>query len=214
MTLTDGTQVGISMMSQGKRRLWSLVVVVTGIIAGMLAPVKRIGPLWLARNLPPFGLERILIVPLFASTMAQSALIALWGVASAASPWKGLAGLIVGAVYLEMLLALGLDDEFVGTVKVTIAVTSLSLHVLKAMKIRLVRQSEKAQSARAESEGLRFSIRGLMAFTAAAAVLSAVSSTSRATRPIWPQISARGPTSAGSRRRNLAATVMASSLVM
>jgi hypothetical protein len=139
----------------------------------MLAPIRLTGPLWYARTLPPFGLKRILIVPLFASTMAQSVVIALWGVASAASPWKRLAGLVVGAVYLEMLLALGLDDEFVGTATVTIAVTSLSLLVLKAMKIRLARQSEKAQVGRAETEGLRFSIRGLMVFTAAVAVLSA-----------------------------------------
>ena len=175
VTLTDGTHAGISKMSEEKRRLWSLVVVliVTGIVAGMLAPIRLTAPLWLVRNLPPFGLQRILIVPLFASTMAQSALIALWGVASAASPWKRLAGLVVGAVYLEMLLALGLDDEFVGTATVTIAVTSLSLLVLRAMKIRLARQSEKAQVGRAEPEGLRFSIRGLMVFTAAVAVLSA-----------------------------------------
>ena len=175
MTLAEGTLGGISAMSQEKRRLWSMAIalIATGIIAGMLAPKKLAGPPWLARTLPPFGLERILIVPLFASTMAQSALIALWGVASAASPWKRLAGLVVAAVYLEMLLGLGLGHEFVGTATVTIVITSLSLLVLKAMKIRLARQSEKAQVGRAEPEGLRFSIRGLMIFTAAVAVLSA-----------------------------------------
>jgi hypothetical protein len=158
-----------------KQRLRNLAVaqITLGVVAGVVAPVKLPDRLGLAHILPPFGLERILIVPLFALAMGQAVLIALWGVASASSLWRRLAGLVAGAAYLEALLALGLDGEFLGTATVTIALTSASLLVIRALGIRLARQAEKDDVGPHEPEGLKFSIRGLMIFTAVVALLSA-----------------------------------------
>jgi hypothetical protein len=163
------------MVMPGEQRLRNLAVaqIVIGVVAGVLAPIKLPDPLGLARILPPFGLERILIAPLFALAMGQAVLIALWGVASTSSPWRRLAGLVAGAAYLEALLALGLDGEFLGTTSVTIVVTTASLLVVRVLGVRIVRQAEEGHAGRPEPEGLRFSIRGLMAFTAAVALLSA-----------------------------------------
>jgi hypothetical protein len=158
----------------GDKRIRNLAVaqIVLGIVAVVLAPIRLPDPLGLARILPPFGLERILIAPLFALAMGQAVLIALWGVGSASSPRRRLAGMVAGAAYLEALLAVGLDGEFLGTASVTIAVTTASLLAVRALGLRLARQVEKVGVGRPEPEGLRFSIRGLMAFTAAVALLS------------------------------------------
>jgi hypothetical protein len=168
----------------GDQRLRKLAVaqIALGLVAGALAPIRLPDPLGLADLLPPFGVQRILIVPLFALAMGQAVLIALWGVASTSSPWRRLVGLVAVAAYLEALLALGLDGEFLGTATVTIAVTTASLIVVRALGVRLARESEEGRTGRGEPDGLRFSIRGLMTFTAAVALLSAGARTLQASR--------------------------------
>jgi hypothetical protein len=121
-----------------------------------------------------FDLQHILIVPLFASALCQSFLLSLWGAACQAAPWKRLAGLVAGAVYLEALLATKLREEFLGIATVTIAVTTVSLLVVQWLGVRITRQEEVGQPARSEPEGLKFSIRSLMIFTAGVALLCAV----------------------------------------
>ncbi len=121
----------------------------------------------------PFGLEHILMVPFFALALCQALLLSLWGAASQAKPWLRLAGLVAGAVYLEALFPFGLRREFLGTSTVTIVVTTATLLVIQWLGVRLTRQDDSDQSARQEPEGLRFSIRGMMMFTAAVAVLCA-----------------------------------------
>lgn len=135
-----------------------------GVVASALAPIELDSPL---------GLGRILVVPLFASALGQAVLIAVWGVASPISPWMRMAGLVVGAAYLEALLIPGLKGEFLGIASVTIAVTTASLLVVRARGIVFTRGAEEHQTRRPDAEGLRFSIRGLMAFNAAVALLSA-----------------------------------------
>jgi hypothetical protein len=166
------------------QRLRKLAVaqVALGLVAGALAPIRLPDPLGLARLLPPFGVQRILIVPLFSLAMGQAVLIALWGVASRSSPWRRLVGLVAGSAYLEALLALGLDGEFLGTATVTIAVTTASLLVVRALDVRLDRVTEDGRTGRGGPDGLRFSIRGLMAFTAAVALLSAGARTLKESR--------------------------------
>lgn len=93
--------------------------------------------------------------------------------ASKTSPWKRLAGLVAGAAYLEALFAPGLSGEFLGTATVTIIVTTVSLLVVRALGFRFSRRADPGQPTRPEAEGLRFSIRGLMTFIAAVALLSA-----------------------------------------
>jgi hypothetical protein len=151
----------------------SVAQIALGIIAGALATIRLPDPLGLARILPPSGLAHILIAPFFALAMCQAVLIALWGAASRSSPWRRLAGLVAGAAYLETLFPRDLRGEFLGTAALTVAVTTASLLVLRALGIRLARQVEEGRPGRGEAEGLRFSIRGLMLFTAAVALLSA-----------------------------------------
>jgi hypothetical protein len=123
--------------------------------------------------LPPAGLDHILIVPLFAVALCQALLIALWGTASTATPWKRLAGLVAGAVYLEALPFPDLRREFLGLSTVTVALSTASLLVGRALGIRVTRRSGRDQPPPPETEGLRFSIRGLMLLTAVVALLSA-----------------------------------------
>jgi hypothetical protein len=157
------------------RRLLSLASghVVLGIIASLLAPIVFPSPLGLRSILPPFGLGRILIVPLVASILCQALLLALWATTSGASPWWRLAGLVVGAVYLEALFPSDFRREFLGMSTIAVAVTTVALLVVRALGLRLTRPADPAQPARPELEGFQFSIRGLMLFTAAVAVLSA-----------------------------------------
>ncbi len=148
------------------RRIRSLAVtqLALGLVAAVLAPVELDSTL---------GLSHILIVPLFASALGQAVLLALWGAASQASPARRLAGLVAGAVYLEALFAPDLRREFLGTATLTIVVISASLLLVRWLGVRITRQAEEGQSERSQADGLRFSIRGLMLFTAAVALLSA-----------------------------------------
>lgn len=74
---------------------------------------------------------------------------------------------------LEALFPADLRREFLGISTITIAVTTAICFVGQALGIRLARHHDPGQPIPTESEGLRFSIRGLMLFTAAVAVLSA-----------------------------------------
>ena len=150
----------------GDRRLQILAVahVALGVVTSVLAPVEL---------RTPFGLGHIPMVPFFALALCQALLLSLWGAASQAKPWMRLAGLVAGAVYLEALVASDLRREFLGTSTITIVVTTATLLVVRWLGVRLTRQDDPGQSARQEPEGLRFSIRGMMIFTAAVAVLCA-----------------------------------------
>jgi hypothetical protein len=149
------------------RRLRTLAVahLALGVVTAGLAQVDL-------RTL--FELREILIVTLFASALCQSFLLSLWVAASQAGAWKRLAGLVAGTVYLEALLATKLREDFQGIATVTIAVTTASLLVVRWLGVRFTRQAEVGQPARSEPEGLKFSIRGLMIFTAIVALLCAV----------------------------------------
>ncbi len=159
----------------GDRRLLLLAVahLAFGVIVGLLAPIELGDPSGLAGILPPYGLGHILIVPLVALALCQAFLLAFWGALSRVSPWWRAAGLVAGAVYLEALLPHTFRHEFFGASTVTIAVTTATLLVARALGVRLTREDDLGQSAQVETEGLRFSIRSLMLFTAAVAVLSA-----------------------------------------
>ena len=85
-----------------------------------------------------------------------------------------LAGLVAGAVYLEVLVPSDLRREVLGTSTITIVVTTATLLVVRWLGVRFGRQDDSGQSTRPEPEGLRFSIRGLMIFTAVVAVICAV----------------------------------------
>jgi hypothetical protein len=150
----------------GDRRLLVLAVghFTLGVIARLLAPLE----------LPsPFGLEHILVVPLFASALCQAFLLALWSTTSRISRWWRMAGLVAGAVYLEALFPSDLRREFFGINAITITVTTVTLLVLRALGVKLIRNHDTGQPARTGTEGLRFSIRVLMLFTAVVGILSA-----------------------------------------
>jgi hypothetical protein len=151
----------------GDRRLKILAAahLVLGVVTGILAPV----------DVPMrFGLGRILVVPFVASALCQAFLISLWGAASQAMPWMRFAGLVVGAAYLESLVAPHFRREFLGVSTITIAVTTGTLLVLRWLGVGFTRQADVGQPTQPQPEGLRFSIRGLMIFTAAVALLCAV----------------------------------------
>src|SRR5437763_1748142 len=81
-------------------------------------------------------------LPLPALASCQALLLALWGATPTASPWKRLAGLVAGALYLEALIVPALRREFLGTSTITIAVTTATLFVVRTLGVRLARQAD------------------------------------------------------------------------
>jgi hypothetical protein len=153
-------------MMSVKRRLLGLAArhIVLGIIARLLAPIE----------LPNvFGLVRLPVVPLVASALCQAFLLAVWGATSSGSPWRRLAGLAAGAVYLEALLPSDFRRELLGMSTITVAVVTATLLVIRMLGVRLNPFTDSAQPTPPETEGFRLSIRGLMLVTAAVALLSA-----------------------------------------
>jgi hypothetical protein len=150
----------------GDRRLQILVVahLALGVVTSFMAHVELH---------TSFGLPHIAIVPWFASTLCQAFLLSFWVAASRARPWIRLAGLVIGAVYVEALSPSDLRREFLGISTITIVVTTATLLLVRWLGVRFRRQDDSGQSARQEPEGLRFSIRGLMIFTAAIAMICA-----------------------------------------
>jgi hypothetical protein len=159
----------------GNRRLWEVAVgnLGFGIVAAILAPIRLNDPFGLAAVFPPSGLTQILWVPLVASILCQAVLLSLWGATSGVSLWARMAGLVAGAVYLEALFPADLRRELFGLSTISIAVTTAIGFCGRALGVGIVRQDDLGRPPRAEAEGLKFSIRGLMTFTAAVAVLSA-----------------------------------------
>jgi hypothetical protein len=121
-----------------------------------------------------FGLVDILIVPWFASALCQAFLLSLWGAASQARPWMRLAGLVIGTAYLEALVPSELRKDVQGISTITIVVTTATLLLVRRLGVRIRRQDDSSQSKRQEPEGLKFSIRGVMIFTALVALLCAL----------------------------------------
>jgi hypothetical protein len=143
----------------------ALVHIVLGGVTGILAPVELS---------TPFGLGHISVVPFIASALCQAFLLSFWVAASHVPPWMRLAGLVAGAVYLEALVPSDLRREVMGISTITIVVTTATLLVVRWLGVRFRRQNDPGQSAVHEPEGLRFSIRGLMIFTAVVALICAV----------------------------------------
>jgi hypothetical protein len=166
-------RVGIEVMS-GNRRLVVLAVfhVALGVVTGVLAHVVLS---------TPFGLARILAVPFVATALCQALLLATWAVASQTQVWNRLAGLVIGGACLEMLVAPDFRRELLGTSSITIVVTTATLLVVRWLGVRFTRQSGPGQPESHEPEGLKFSIRGQMIFTAAVALLCALARELQAT---------------------------------
>jgi hypothetical protein len=118
-------------------------------------------------------LTSILVVPLFSLPLCQAFLLALWGATSVGSPWGRMAGLVAGTVYLEALLASNPLRDLMGMSTVTVTITTAALLVLRALGVRLTRLADTGEPTPPGTEGLRFSIRGLMLVTALGALLSA-----------------------------------------
>jgi hypothetical protein len=125
------SDVGNSVMSVN-RRLLSLEAshLVLGVIAALLAPIELLNF---------FGLVHLLVVPLVASALCQAFLLAVWGATSSGSPWRRLAGLAAGAVYLEALLPSDFRRELLGMSTITVAVVTATLLVIRILGVRLER---------------------------------------------------------------------------
>jgi len=168
----------------GDRRLQILAVghLALGVVTSVLAHVEL---------RTPYGLRHLPEVPSFASALCQALLLSLWVAVSQASPWMRLAGLLGGAVYLEALVPADLRREFLGISTITIIVTTATLLVVRWLGVRFRRQDDFSQSAQPEPEGLKFSIRGLMIFTAVVALICAVAKALEGSRnpivfvPVW-----------------------------
>jgi hypothetical protein len=156
-------------------RLWLLLIfhLVSGILFSAWSALEgRI----------PFVLEAILIVPPFALVFSQSSLLALWAVMSPAARWVRIVGWIAGSVYLAFLLRWAIDERGDEAIPITLVVTlivTVTLFIVRQRNGNLRRIS--GQREEADRSGLQFSIRGLMIFTLAVAVLIAAAKQLRGT---------------------------------
>jgi hypothetical protein len=148
------------------RRLVSLALghIALAVVCGLCAPIEINSPL---------GLDHLLVVPFFAAALCQAFMLGFWDANSSVSRWARVVGGVVGAVFLEILFSYALKGEFFGMITTTIVVTAVVLSAVRSVGVRLTRQDEPSKSARAEPDGLRFSIRSLMVLTAVVALLSA-----------------------------------------
>ena len=153
------------MLSDRRLQILAVAHVTLGVVTSFLAPVELFSP---------FGLGHIPIVPFLASALCQAFLLSFWVAASQAATWMRLAGLVAGAVYLEALVPAGLRREVMGISTITIVVTTATLLVVRWLGVSCRRQDDARQSARPGPDGLRFSIRGLMIFTAVVALICAL----------------------------------------
>lgn len=121
------------------------------------------------QRLPGFTLEYLPIVVAVGVLTAQSALLGFWAAFSEAGPGSRVAGLIVGACWLEALLwrAGERHESFLGLVAIAAGVSFVALWYVRLRKARLVQVASPSKWALAQREGLRFSIGGLMLFTMA-----------------------------------------------
>ncbi len=118
----------------------------------------------------PFVLEYILIVPPCALVFCQSCLLAFWAIMSHVAVWKRLTGLIAGNVCLEILIGMAVEDgELSFMTTIATGIIAVVLLVIRLWRARLLRFPAQPQPGNAE--GLQFSIRGLMLFTFAVAVV-------------------------------------------
>jgi hypothetical protein len=117
---------------------------------------------------------------ILSTALCQAFLVALWALTSVTSLWRTIAGLIIGAAYLETLLRLLHNDETLsGLATIMIAITVVTLFVVRAIGGGFVQKVQSELSACPQNHRLRFSIRGLMLFTAAVALVTALAKASR-----------------------------------
>jgi hypothetical protein len=151
----------------GYRKLRILVVahVALVVVAGLLAPFEL-------RALSEF--KHLLIVPFFAFAFSLLFLLSLLESASREAPWKRLAGLFLGVLYLEAFPATRAADlrrECQGVWIITMLLSVGSLLLMHRFGVVVKRQDDLIQPVQVESKGPRFSIRGMMIVTIAAALL-------------------------------------------
>ena len=120
----------------------------------------------------PFVLEYLPVVPHLAINLGQACLLGSWAAFSGASWWKRLAGLILGAVSLEILLAAGGGSaEFSGMAALVSVGVAGALLAARRRGARLLRIPKPPDPP--ASPGLRFTIRSLMLGTLVIALLIA-----------------------------------------
>jgi hypothetical protein len=158
-------------MRDGSRLIWLVGAhLALGFLAAALATVEID---------TPFGLRHLLIVPLFALTFSQVSLLGLWGVFFPTASRKRLSGLALGTAYLECAFDRALGSEFLLMPSAAMALTIVSLLIVRRWGARLSRKGDDVDFARSKPEGFRFSIRRLMVLIAVVALLSAVARSAR-----------------------------------
>lgn len=138
-------------------RLWLLLIahVILGLFFSIWSAVQ--GRL-------DFVLELLLFVPVIGFTLAQTALLGFWAAFAPARWWMRLAGLIVGIIYLECLVAAGdSTEEITWLAAMSTGGIAAIFGLIRWRYAELRRFSQ--QDPQDNQEGLRLSIRGLLLFT-------------------------------------------------
>lgn len=128
---------------------------------------------WVHQRLPRIALEFLPLVAAVGVLTAQAALLGFWAAFSDAKPGARIVGLIAGACWLEALLRLAGEGHvgFHGLTATAVVVSAGALWYVRIRKARLDRVAGKPDPTGGYREGLRFSIRGLMLFTMAVALV-------------------------------------------
>jgi hypothetical protein len=158
----DGLPVRLALLDDRRLRLLVGIHVLGGLLACWYAVIGgRI----------PFVLKYLHHVPHLALNPGQACLLGTWAAFSGAPRWVRLAGLVVGAVCLEILLVAGENNSLTGLAALASVGVSLPLLAARRQGARLLRLPRPPEPP--ASRGLRLTIRGLMLLTLAVALLIA-----------------------------------------
>ncbi|WP_165073694.1 hypothetical protein [Paludisphaera rhizosphaerae] len=129
------------------------------------------------------GLKYLPIVPCHALTLCQASLLALWSVSSRDPVKSRMIGVLLGAVYLEVTVPFSLSSEFLGISSLAVALTIVSLLVMRAMGSRVERRVQSEAAEQDPPEDLKLSIGGIMVFTAVVALMCTLAKALQASGP-------------------------------
>lgn len=117
-----------------------------------------------------FVLPSPLIIPLYGFVLAQTLLLTFWTIFSSAAWWIRLTGLVVGSIYLEFTIALGIQTPYYDLLPAMVAVGGTAVFGAIRWRCTSLRRFSQKTPQRGQ-EGVKFSIRGLMLFTFVVAVM-------------------------------------------
>lgn len=133
----------------------------------------------------PFMLEFVLVIPVFGTVLAQSSLLGVWVAFSQATWWKRLAGMVIGAIVLEIMLLFGAQDDGFTLIAAMATGGIAAVFCLVRWRFADLRSFPNGEVLNGQ-DGVQFSISGLMLFTLVVAAMIIGAREMRENAPVGP----------------------------